>query len=121
MNPAFYLPLGLEEGLETTVQRFGPAHEALELHLPVVQNEDLLRWIEVLREARAANLASRPIQEIVRSLDRVTKRFLDRKDPARREAVESLATFGRFTPPMLERSIDDAFQPLARSGLSRWI
>lgn len=121
MNLAFYLPLGLEEGLETTVQRFGPAHEALELHLPVVQNEDLLRWIEVLREARQQNLAARPINEILRSLDRVAKRFLDPRDPARREAVDSLAAFGRFTPPMLERSIEDAFQPLARGGLSRWI
>ncbi|HZV91287.1 MAG TPA: acyl-CoA reductase, partial [Candidatus Nitrosocosmicus sp.] len=121
MNPAFYLPLGLEEGLETTVQRFGPAHEALDLHLPVVQNEDLLRWIEVLREARETNLAARPIQEILRSLDKVTKRFLDRKDSARREAIESLATFGRFTAAMLERSIDDAFGPLAHNGLNRWI
>jgi hypothetical protein len=121
MNAAFYLPLGLEEGLETTVQRFGPAHEALDLHLPVVQNEDLLRWIEVLREARETNLAARPIQEILRSLDRVTRRFLDPKDPVRREAVESLAAFGRFTTAMLDRSIDDAFQPLARNGLNRWI
>jgi hypothetical protein len=121
VNAAFYLPLGLEEGLETTVQRFGPAHEALDLHLPVVQNEDLLRWIEVLREARDTNLAARPIQEILRSLDRVTRRFLDPKDPARQEAVESLAAFGRFTKAMLDRSIDDVFQPLARNGLNRWI
>ncbi|HTK69563.1 MAG TPA: acyl-CoA reductase [Candidatus Eisenbacteria bacterium] len=121
MNPAFYLPLGLEEGLETTVQRFGPAHEALDLHLPVVQNEDLLHWIEVLREARETNLAHRPIQEIVRSLDKVTRRFLDKKDTARREAVESLAAFGRFTTAMLDRSLDDAFQPLAHNGLNRWI
>ena len=121
MKPAFYLPLGLEEGLETTVQRFGPAHEALELHLPVVQNEDLLRWIDVLREARATNLATRPIQEILRSLDRVARRYLDPRDSARREAVESLAAFGQFTPPMLEQSIEDAFRPLARGGLSRWI
>jgi acyl-CoA reductase-like NAD-dependent aldehyde dehydrogenase len=121
VNAAFYLPLGLEEGLETTVQRFGPAHEALDLHLPVVQNEDLLRWIEVLREARETNLAARPIQEILRSLDRVTRRFLDPKDSVRREAVESLAAFGRFTRAMLDRSIDDTFQPLARNGLNRWI
>jgi len=121
VNPAFYLPLGLEEGLETTVQRFGPAHEALDLHLPVVQNEDLLHWIEVLREARETNLAHRPIQEIVRSLDKVTRRFLDKKDTARREAVESLAAFGRFTTAMLDRSLDDAFQPLAHNGLNRWI
>ena len=74
MTAAFYLPLGLEEGLETAVQRFGPAHDSLELHLPVVGPDDLLRWIQVLRDAREQNLARRPIAGIIRSLDRVSRR-----------------------------------------------
>ncbi|HYR69130.1 MAG TPA: acyl-CoA reductase [Candidatus Dormibacteraeota bacterium] len=121
MTAAFYLPLGLEEGLETAVQRFGPAHDSLELHLPVVGPDDLLRWIQVLRDARAQNLARRPIAGIIRSLDRVSRRFLDPGDAARREAVDSLARAGRFTSPMLERALDDAFQPVTRGGLSRWL
>jgi acyl-CoA reductase-like NAD-dependent aldehyde dehydrogenase len=121
MISAFYLPLGLEEGLETSLQRFGPAHDALELHLPVVQADDLLRWIEALREARESNLSRRPIAEIVRALDRVVRRFLDAADPARREAVESLSRSGRWTAPMVEHSLDDAFQPLARGGLAKWV
>ncbi len=121
MTAAFYLPLGLEEGLETSMQRFGPPHDALELHLPVVGPDDLLRWIDVLRESREENLVRRPLAKIVHSLDRVTRRFLDTGDPARREAVESLARAGRFTAPMMERAIDDAFQPLARGGLTRWV
>jgi hypothetical protein len=121
MTSAFYLPLGLEEGLETTVQRFGPAHDALELHLPVVTADDLTRWIEVLREARETNLAPLATSHIIRSLDKVTARFLDSKDPARREAIDSLSRSGRFTVPMIERALDDAFQPLARGGITRWL
>jgi acyl-CoA reductase LuxC len=121
MTAAFYLPLGLEEGLETAVQRFGPAHDSLELHLPVVGPDDLLRWIQVLRDAREQNLARRPIAGIIRSLDRVSRRFLDPGDAARREAVGSLARAGRFTSPMLERALDDAFQPVTRGGLTKWL
>ena len=121
MISAFYLPLGLEEGLETSLQRFGPAHDALELHLPVVQADDLLRWIEVLREARESNLSRRPVAEIIRSLDRVVRRFLDPADSARREAIASLARSGRWTAAMVEHSLDDAFQPVARGGLAKWV
>lgn len=121
MTSAFYLPLGLEEGLETTVQRFGPAHDALELHLPVVTADDLTRWIEVLREAREANLAPLTTAHIIRSLDKVTARFLDPGDSARREAIDSLSRSGRFTIPMIERALDDAFQPLARGGITKWL
>lgn len=121
MTGAFYLPLGLEEGLETSVQRFGPPHDALELHLPVVGPDDLLRWIQALRDSREENLARRPIAAIIRSLDRVSRRFLDPRDPARREAVDSLARAGRFTAPMMERALDDAFQPVTRGGLTKWL
>ncbi len=121
MSAAFYLPLGLEEGLETTVQRFGPPHDALELHLPVVGPDDLLRWVQVLRDAREENLARRPLTQIIRSLGAVTRRFLDRADPARREAVETLSRAGACTAAMMERALDDAFQPLARGGIARWI
>ena len=121
MMAAFYLPLGLEEGLETTVQRFGPAHEALELHLPVVEAHDILRWIEAIRDAREENLARRPIAQILRSLEAVAKRFLDPNDPARQAAIETLARAGRFTEPMLHQALDDAFHPLTRGGLGRWV
>jgi len=121
MTAAFYLPLGLEEGLETIVQRFGPPHDAMDLHLPVVGPDDLLRWIQVLREAREENLARRPIAGIIRSLDSVSRRFLDPRDPARREAIDSLARAGRFTAPMLERALDDAFQPVTRGGITKWL
>jgi len=118
---AFYLPLGLEEGLETALQRFGPAHDALELHLPVVGESDLIRWIDALRESREANLAHRPIAGIIRSLERVVHRFLDPADSARREAIDALSRTGRWAAPMIERALDDAFQPLARGGLTKWV
>jgi len=118
---AFYLPLGLEEGLETALQRFGPAHDALELHLPVVGESDLIRWIDALKESREANLAHRPIAGIIRSLERVVHRFLDPSDSARREAIDALSRTGRWAAPMIERALDDAFQPLARGGLAKWV
>jgi hypothetical protein len=121
MMAAFYLPLGLEEGLETTVQRFGPAHEALELHLPVVEAHDLLRWVGAIRDAREEYLARRPISGILRSLETVAKRFLDRNDPARQAAIETLSRAGRFTEPMLHQALDDAFHPLTRGGITRWV
>ena len=82
-----------------------------------MQNEDLLRWIEVLREARyepgrtPLTLMLGPLEELLRQTPGMF--------PS--EAVESLAAFGRFTKAMLDRSIDDVFQPLARNGLNRWI
>ena len=39
----------------------------------------------------------------------------------RREAIDSLARAGRFTAPMLERALDDAFQPVTRGGITRWL
>lgn len=118
---AFYLPAWLAVGMETTVQRFGPAHDSMELRLPVVSPNDLQRWIEALRQARSERLANRTTASILRSLDRVTTRFLDPHDPARRAAVAALERAGRFSAPMIERSLDDAFAPLARGGLRKWL
>ena len=118
---AFYLPAWLSVGMETSVQRFGPAHDSMELRLPMVSPNDLQRWIEALRQARAERLAKRTTASILRSLDRVTTRFLDPKDPARRAAVAALEHAGRFSRPMIERALDDTFAPLARGGLRKWL
>jgi len=118
---AFYLPAWLAVGMETTVQRFGPAHDSMELRLPVVTPNDLQRWIEALRQARAERLVQRSTASILRSLDRVTTRFLDPRDLARRSAIAALERAGRFSAPMVERALDDAFAPLARGGLRKWL
>ena len=118
---AFYLPAWLAVGLETTVQRFGPPHDSMELRLPAVSANDLQRWVEALRQARAERLVKRTTASILRSLDRVTTRFLDPRDPARRAAVAALERAGRFSAPMIERGLDDAFAPLARGGLRKWL
>lgn len=117
----FYLPRSLAAGVETAVQRFGPAHDYIEIRLPIVSPEDVTRWIGALRGARAEHLAERPIGSILRPLERVVARFLDPRDPARRTLVQSLATCGRFSAPMVERALDDAFEPLARGGFRKWI
>ncbi|HLQ67497.1 MAG TPA: acyl-CoA reductase [Candidatus Limnocylindrales bacterium] len=125
MSPApvdgFYLPPALEAGVETAVQRFGPPHDAVEIRLPIVAPQDVTRWIAALRQARAEHLAQRPIASILRPLERVVARFLDPKDRARRLLVQTVAVCGRFSAPMVERALDDAFEPLARGGFRKWI
>ena len=118
---AFYLPPALARDAETTVQRFGPAHDAIELRLATVTPTVLARWIERLCAARAKHLASRPASEIHRVLERVAHRFLDPYGPVHRNAVAWLARSGRFSTPMIERALEDTFAPLAFGGVSRWV
>jgi len=117
----FYLPPALARDVETTVHRFGPAHEATAIRLPLFLPGDLMRWIESIRRARAERLADRPIADVIRPLERVVARYLTPRDRGRRELIQALAASGRFSEPMMERAIEDAFEPLARGGLRRWI
>ena len=118
---AFYLPPALAAEAETTVQRFGPAHDAVELRLLTVTPAAIERWIDGIRAARAEHLANRPAAEIHKALERVAHRFLDPTGPARRNAIAWLARMGRFSTPMIEQALDDTFWPLAGGGVSRWV
>jgi len=118
---AFYLPPALAATVETTTQRFGAPSDPLEIRLPLIAPETLVRWIEHLRAARAKRLAGRSTAATLRSLNRVVDRFLDPRYRQRREAIEALARTGTFSAPMLAHAFDDAFQPLAHGGLSRWL
>jgi len=66
---AFYLPPGLERGAETTVQRFGPAHDSIELRLATVTPASIVTWIDALVAAREELLARKPAAEIHRVLE----------------------------------------------------
>jgi hypothetical protein len=118
---AFYLPPGLVTSVETTTQRFGPPPDPLEIRLPLVTPETLARWIEHLKAARAKHLANRSTATTLRSLGRVVDRFIDPRSRQRREAAEALARTGTFSAPMVSQALDDAFQPLARGGFTRWL
>ncbi len=118
---AFYLPPAVEREAETSVQRFGPAHDAVELRLATVTPPSIATWIDAICAARAEYLARRPVSGIHRALERVAQRFLDPESPARRNAVGWLARLGRFSPPMIERALEDTFRPLASGGVSRWV
>lgn len=118
---AFYLPPALAGTVETTLQRFGPPPDPLEIRLPLLTSEVLAQWIEHLRAARAKHLATRPIAATLRSLDRVVERYLDPRSRQRREAIDALGRTGTFSAPMVSQALDDAFQSLARGGLSRWL
>jgi hypothetical protein len=121
MIDGFYLPRALASEIETVVHRFGPAHDAVTIRLPMFQPADVTRWIGQLRGARAEHLAERPIAEILRPIERVIARHLDPRDRRRRALVQALVESGRFSQPMVERALDDAFEPLARGGLRKWI
>lgn len=58
-----------------------------------------------LRSAQA-RLAERSVDGILSTLDRVVGRWLDRRDPIRREAEERLAAVMGLAPAMLERGLD---------------
>ena len=118
---AFYLPPDVEREAETSVQRFGPAHDAIELRLATVTPASIGTWIESIRSGRAERLAHRPAAEIHRVLERVAQRFLDPQGPVRRNAIAWLARSGRFSTPMIERALTDTFGPLAAGGVSRWV
>lgn len=119
--PAYCLPRGLEEELETTVQRFGPPHDSVELSLPVVTPAGLARWIDAIVAARRDRLAGRTTRSIARPLERVARRFLDGADSARREAIAALARTGRFPESMIAHALDHSFEPLTRGGIERWV
>jgi acyl-CoA reductase-like NAD-dependent aldehyde dehydrogenase len=118
---AFYLPPGVAEEAETSVQRFGPAHDSVELRLATVTPAAIGRWIDALRAARAERLARRPAAEIHRALERVAQRFLDPGSAPRRSAMAWLQRMGQFSAPMIERALEDTFRPLASGGVSRWV
>lgn len=121
MIDGFYLPRSIAPRVETAVQRFGPAHDATEIRLPFFLPADITQWIESLRLARAQLLADRPIASILRPLERVVARHLDPRDRSRRSLIQALVQSGRFSEPMVARALDDAFEPLARGGLRKWI
>ena len=118
---AFYLPPGLAEAAETSVQRFGPAHDSVELRLVTVTPAAIGGWIDALWVARAERLAPRPAAEIHRVLERVAQKFLDPDSAPRRNAVAWLLRMGQFSAPMIERALEDTFRPLASGGVSRWV
>ena len=118
---AFYLPPDVERDADTSVQRFGPPHDAIELRLATVSPASIETWVEAIRSARAEHLARRPAAEIHRVLERVAQRFLDPQSPVRRNAIAWLAHSGRFSTPMIERALTDTFGPLSAGGVSRWV
>jgi acyl-CoA reductase-like NAD-dependent aldehyde dehydrogenase len=118
---AFYLPPELAGSVETSVQRFGPPGDSIEIRLPLVTPEDLDRWIRHLAAARAKHLVPRPAAATIRSVDRVAQRFLDPRSRQRREAIEAISGAGSFSAPMVAQALDDAFEPLVRGGLTRWL
>ena len=56
---AYYLPRGVAADGESTVQRFGPPHDAIELRLPVVTSAAIAYWARSIAAARREYLLCR--------------------------------------------------------------
>ncbi|HYF94300.1 MAG TPA: acyl-CoA reductase [Symbiobacteriaceae bacterium] len=61
-------------------------------------------------------LADRPVDEILRVLDRVAQRWLDHADPLRREAEAALAASTGLAPLMIRHGLDDMIRRMQGLG-----
>jgi hypothetical protein len=104
MLSAFHLPALSRP--PTTTWSYGAGAGAVSLRIPQLTPALLSEQIAALREARAAHLARRPVEEIVAALGRVAERFLDRGDPIRRAAESALPPVTGTTPPMVRLVLD---------------
>jgi acyl-CoA reductase-like NAD-dependent aldehyde dehydrogenase len=66
--------------------------------------------------ATQAELARRPVAQILASLERVTKRWLDHADPIRVEAEARLAESTGLAPTMLRRGLDQMIRRVEGIG-----
>jgi Acyl-CoA reductase (LuxC) len=115
----YYLPgLALEEIQETSLT-FGTAEAPLVLHYPSLTPAVLEVVSQQLLAAQEANLAARPIAEIVDVIDRVVQHWLDPQYPYRQQAEALLPTITHYSPPMIRHGLDTLLQALRKDALWR--
>ncbi|MDR0786301.1 MAG: hypothetical protein LBG44_00295 [Gemmatimonadota bacterium] len=68
--------------------------------------EQLEAAIDGVLEARETHLAERPVAEIIRVLDRVSRRFLRIGDPIRAAAIEGLCESSGYSTQMADAVVD---------------
>ena len=73
---------------------------------PSLSEERTSELLAVLREARVKGLACLPVHRVVDAVDRVARRFVDPSDGLRRVALQTMASYGGYSPPMAEAVLD---------------
>jgi hypothetical protein len=104
MLSAFHLPALSRP--PTTTWSYGTGAGAVSLRIPQLTPALLAEQIAALRQAREAELAKRPVEEIVATIGRAAERFLDPSDPLRRAAESVLPLVTGTTPPMVRLVLD---------------
>lgn len=106
MIDAFHLP-ALAAPPATTWEYARAGSEPVRLRVPQLTPSLLERQIDALLDARERELAARPVVRIVRSVDRVARRLLDRGDALRRTADAALPAITGSSPEMIRLVLDE--------------
>lgn len=104
MADAFHLPALASP--PTTSWEYRRAGSPVELRVARLTPALLRRQVDSLRAARDRHLAERPVEEIVRAVDRVARRLADPADPLRTTAEEALPAVTGYSAPMIGRILD---------------
>lgn len=104
MIEAFHLPALAEPAC--TSWEYGQGEGRLELRMAQLTPELLRRQVEALLDARERHLAGRPLDDVVRAVDRVAARLLDPGDELRRSAEEALPLVTGSSAAMVRHVLD---------------
>ncbi len=108
----YALPRGLEPPGLTTLS-FGD----VQVEVPVLTPAFLSELLDRLEMARDHTLASRPVAEILKSIDRTIARWQDPAEPCRRLAEAALPAVTGFSPPMVAHALTVMLAPYRRAAL----
>lgn len=100
---AYYLPSPRTFATKAELQ-FG-ANSEVRLQFPVVGPQDVASIIDELRDAHRRYLATMPVEQIIRVLDEVIRRWGDRNYWLRREAERLLPTITSYSPEMVSAGL----------------
>jgi len=101
---AFFLPpeFSLAPG---EIRRF-EVSDGFAVDYPNLSEFRIGELMALLRKARHEGLASWPVKRVLRGVDRVARRLLDRSDPLRERALEGLGIPAGFSRPMAVEVLD---------------
>lgn len=117
--PAYFLPGGDDPTLVYTTVAFGTGPETVCLSMPHLTPERLSTLSTHLRLAQEANLAPRPIADIVAVIDRVAQLWLDPEYPYRQQAETLLPIITGYTVPMVRHGLETLLQQFCQPALWR--
>ncbi|MEM7408006.1 MAG: acyl-CoA reductase [Pseudomonadota bacterium] len=121
MERAGYLP-GLDgANVEYQVLNYTRGDLRVEVEVPALSDEQLVRVINTVRDARERILAPMRTDEIIAVIDAVIGRLLDRDDPFRRKAEELLPAVTGYDAEMVRLGLTDYLKTFRAPDLKRFV